>query len=137
MQAVTRGKLRQIATAGGDPVDVTLYACVVTRAPYVKGGKTYAGLDASAAAGDLDLLRRVDEFVRRQANPAFSPVAPGGKLVVKLAPGLRYENGDGDAALPWNVTEGAVVDVVLRPGAFGDFGYCLLLRRVKPHVERV
>lgn len=132
LRAVTRGRLRQISRADGGPVDVELYGCHVHRAPHVSGGKTYMTLNLDRAGGDTRVLAEVDDFVRRQAAPAFSPLLAGGHLVVKLPAGVAYETAAGEPAAPWGILTNAAVDVVVRPGAFGDFGYCWLLRRVKP-----
>lgn len=137
LRSVTRGRLRQIARADdGHPVDVGLYAARVLLKPYEKNGKTYAMLDLTAAAGDLATLRQVDAFVARAANPAFTPLLDGGTRVIVKLQSVKYENAQGDAALPWTIEDDMLVDVVLRPGAFGDFGYCWLLHRVKPHALR-
>lgn len=132
LRAVVRGRMRQIASAGGAPVDVRLYGCRVVKQPHAKNGKTYAWLDWSGARGDLDALRAVDDFVRRHAASGFSPLRDGGVVVVKVPPDMRYEDAAADPCDPWPVEPGVLVDVELRPGAFGDFGYCWLLRRIKP-----
>lgn len=135
LRAVVRGKLRQIAGAGGAPVDVRLYGCRVVKPPHPKNGKTYAWLDWSQAGGDVDALRAVDQFVAHQATggaAGFSPLRDGGVLVVKVPPDMRYEDAAADPTDPWPIEAGVLVDVELRPGAFGGFGYCWLLRRVKP-----
>jgi len=140
LRTVSRGKLRQLATAGGGPVEARLYACRVAKAPYDKNGKTYLVLDLAAALGDLDVLRAVDDHVRRVAGARFSPLLDGGaQLVVKVPPGgaVKYENDDGNPAAAWRIEDDAYVDAVVRPGAFGDFGYCWLLHRVKPHAAVV
>lgn len=131
LQTTVRGRLRQVARDGA-PVDVALYNCVVDQEPRQRGDKVYLSLDAGDAVGDTDLLRRVDEHIYRAARPAFSPVALP-LLTVKVLATTRYEDEAGHAAPSWTPRRGQVVDVVLRPGAFGDFGYCLLLQRVKPH----
>lgn len=137
LRAVARGKLRQLTTAGGEPVDVKLYACRVVKEPYDRNGKTYLGLDLSATLGDLDALRQVDDFVAKHASNGYSPLMPGGNLVVKLTASTKYENSDGNPAARWSIAPDAYVDLVLRPGAFGDFGYCWLVHRIKPHVTAV
>lgn len=132
-QTVVRGRYRQLARAqGGGPVDVALYRCTVDEPPYTRGDKTYVSLDVGDALGDTDLLRACDDFIWAQARPAYSPVAAMPLLVVKVPPGVAYEDEIGHPAAPWTMTRGQVVDVVVRPGAFGDFGYCLLLQRIKP-----
>lgn len=132
LQSVTRGKFRQLVTSDGLPVVATLYACVVDKAPYLKNGKTYVCLDTSGAVGDLDLVRKVDAFVDSQAKPDFSPVW-GSRLVVKMPATLTYATDNGEAGPPFVMNAADVVDVEVTPGAFGKFGYCWLMRRVKPH----
>lgn len=133
MQAVARGRFRQLVGPDGGPVVVKLYGCVVDAEPYVRRGKTYMTLDAGDAVGDTELLRAADDLIFRQARPAFTPVQTP-LLYVKLPPDARHETADGDPAPdPLDLRRGDAVDVCLQPGAFGAFGYCLLLRRVKPH----
>lgn len=136
MRAVARGRFRQLVGADGGAVVLKLYGCIVDAEPYVRGGKTYMTLDVGDALGDTDLLRQVDELIYRQARPAFTPVQTP-LLYVKLPPGVHYETADGGPAFEApNLRRGDVVDVCLQPGAFGPFGYCLLLRRLKPHAAR-
>lgn len=138
LKTVVRGKLRQIAASDGSPVDVRLYGCMVVQPPHVKNGKKYARFDVSDAVGDVDVLSAVDGFVARHVSAgSFSPLRDGGQLVVKVPADLRYENDSADPTDPWTMTAGQVVDVELRPGAFGDFGYCWLLRRVKPAAKKI
>jgi hypothetical protein len=141
LRAVLRGRYRQIEfSKNGGPVEITLYGCQVVAAPADKGGKTYMTLDISGddCGGDVDMLHRVDDFVAAsvpRGGPAFSPLLPGGRLVVKLPAGggVRFETATGDPAPePWAILTNAIVDVVIRPGAFGTFGYCWLLQRIKP-----
>ena len=133
LRAVTRGRLRQVCGPGGAAVEARLYGCQVLRAPHASNGKTYMTLDISGSSGDADILKRVDDFVRSNSAAEFSPLMAGGRqLVVKVPPGVQYETADGQPAAAWPVLTNAMVDVVVRPGAFGDFGYCWLLSRVKP-----
>lgn len=132
LRAVTRGRMRQVAGPGGRAVEAALYGCQVVRAPHDKSGKTYMTLDIGSCVGDLDVLRQVDDFVKKHAAPNFSPLLPGGHLVVKVPAGVKYENAAGNPAAHWPVLTNSVIDVVLRPGAFGDFGYCWLVQRLKP-----
>lgn len=132
-RAVRRGTLSQVADRDGRSVDVALYGCMVVVAPREKAGKVYVTLDLTACRGDVAALHAVDEFVRAQpSRPRFSPLAQQ-RLVVKVpGDGVAYETPDGRPVAPWPLLTNAVVDVVVRPGAFGAFGYCWLLRRVKP-----
>lgn len=133
-KAVSRGKFRQVALRDGRPAEATLYNCMVDKAPYQRGTKTYAVLDLSDAIGDLDVLRRIDEFIDATAKPEFSPLSFP-LAVIKLA-STAYADADGLPCEPFFLKRGDAVDVVLRPGAFGTFGYCLLLHRVKPHAVK-
>lgn len=140
LRAAKRGRLHQVVAAAADgsqaPVQVALYGCVVMTPPHAagRGNKTYMTLRLDDATGDLDRLRQVDDFVARRAAPDFSPLMAGGtRLVVKVpAAGVGYECERGDPTGPWTPGAEDVVDVVLAPGAFGAFGYCWLLRRIKP-----
>lgn len=130
-----RGRFRQFE---GDP-EARLYGCRVSKPPYLKNGKVYCGLDLEDARGDFGVLQKVDAHVAAAAGgEGYSPVTfgggPGGRptgVLVKLA-NVKWENVDGDPAAPWQLLTNARVDVVLRPGAYGAFGYCWLLHRVKP-----
>lgn len=134
LRTTLRGKFRQVVRArDGQPPDVALYNCSVDQEPRLRGDKTYVSLDAGDAVGDVDLLKTIDQHIYRAARPAFSPVATMPLLVVKVLATTRFEDEQGDQAGPWALRRGQAVDVVLRPGAFGEFGYCLLLQRVKPH----
>ena len=128
---VPRGKLRRLARHGRD-VDIALYACQVTRPPHVKHGKTYMELDLSAAAGDVDTLRAACDAIQTTAKPAFTPVH-GSRAVVKLLKTTVYETAEGSAGTRFVPDTGDLVDVILTPGAFGAFGYCVLVKRIKPH----
>lgn len=141
LTVVTRGKFKQIVSAQGAPVLVKLYGCGIDKPPYLKNGKTYLSLDISEAAGQLDLLHRVDELVHRHAKPRFSPVW-GMLLIAKMNTGgggvrTMYETAEGDPGTAFPMPKGAAVDVELAPGAFGEFGYCWLVRRVKPASAQV
>ncbi len=130
---VVRGKLRRLARHGRD-VDIALYACQVTRPPYVKHGKTYMELDVSAAAGDLDILRAADRDIQNTTRPAFSPYnAERSALLVKLLKTTIYQNDRGVPGAKFMPAHGDLIDVILTPGAFGEFGYCVLVKRIKPH----
>ena len=134
LRAVSRGKFRQVALRNGGHVDATIYNCVVDKAPYQRGTKTYVVFDLSDAVGDLDLLRHVDDFIRTQATPDYSPLSL--PLLVAKMVNTTYADADGLPCEPFFLNRGDAVDVVLRPGAFGQFGYCMLLQRVKPHATR-
>lgn len=134
LRAVVRGKFRQlVATDTGQAPEVCLYNCAVDQEPRRRGDKVYVSLDAGDAVGDIEMLKTIDDFICRTAKPAFSPVATLPLLVVKVQPATKYEDELGHPSVSWPMRRGQAVDVVLRPGAFGDFGYCLLLHRVKPH----
>lgn len=134
MRVVTRGRLRQLENPrGGGAPEARLYACEVLKPPYDRGGKTYVQL--ALGLGDVDVLRRIDDLIHQQARPAFSPLSTAGdglRVVAKLPGTARFEDVAGDPCPRWQLHAGQRVDVVLEPGAFGDFGYCLLVRRIKP-----
>lgn len=135
--SVTRGRLRQVVDARDrQPVHVTLYRCKVTKAPHTIRGKTYVWLDVSGCVGkDPDCARRlqdVDAYIRREASPRFSPVTES-MVIAKLTRATQYAADDGTAAWKVDVSLGDLVDVVLQPGAFGSFGYCMLVHKLKPH----
>ncbi len=134
LRSVVRGKFRQLTRANGDPVEATLHGCEVRRSPYAENGKTYAVVGLAEASGDVDALRKVDSFVRASAAPAYSPLS-GDALTIKVPDrGVSWETEDGHAALDgaFALPAGHRVDVVLRLGAYGSFGYCWLVRRIKP-----
>lgn len=114
---------------------MALYNCVIDDEPRQRGGKTYVSLDIAEAVGDTDVLRACDQFIWSQARPAYSPAASAPLIVAKVLGTTRYENDLGNPAAAWPLRRGQTVDVVLRPGAFGDFGYCLLLHRIKPRAN--
>lgn len=132
---VTRGRLKQLETSGGQPVEAKLFGCAVVRPPYERGGKTYMELDLSRAVGDVDVVRKIDEHVRRSANPSFSPLRDP-RLIVKVPRGAKYETVRGEPGYAFAIAESDLIDVVASPGAFGPFGYCMLARRLKPHATR-
>lgn len=132
LRSVTRGKFRQLVTSDGGPVLVKLYRCTVDKAPYAKNSKTYVTFDITEALGNTDILQKVDAFITVEARPAFTPLW-GPLVVVKMPLTATYENEQGDPTQPFFLNRGDVVDIELSPGAFGKFGYCWLLKRVKPH----
>lgn len=140
LRAVVRGKFRQVVDAAtGETPQVRLYRARVAKT--VEADKPYVTLDLGileTARSDAAKLADVDAFIRKLANPRFSPLLSPEAVIVKMPPkGVRWENENGDPALPWPLEAHAVVDVILKPGAFGEFGYCWLVHRVKPHSEGV
>ena len=129
-----RGKFRTLLDpATGAPPAVRLFGCAVATATS-SGGKSYVAL--APPPGDqpgLAAARAVDESIRAAQKPlGFSPLRAG-RLHVKVpARGVRYETADGEETPAWPLGAGATVDVEIRLGAFGAFGYCWLLARVKP-----
>lgn len=128
------GTFRQLAVpgTGGTCPEATLFCCRVVKGQYEKNGKTYAVLSLESAAGDVDMVARIDRFILKHAKPAYTPLA-GHMLTVKLPGDLKYADEASDPCPPWTLEQDAYVDVVVRPGAFGDFGYCFLIQRIKPH----
>ncbi len=116
--AKKRGKFQQLELAGGGgPVIARVRGCVVSKTSESRG-KRYATLDMSSAVGDKRLLLDVDEFIRARAAPRFSPLRfAWTHVTVKIA------SGDDE------VHRGEILDVDLSPGAFGPFGWCLLLKK--------
>ena len=140
--AVKRGKFRQLATEANAPVDAHLYALRVTRVSE-SDGKTYVVADASDALGDVEVILGADAFIRRAANPRFSPVGRGDgtdagtlSLTLKLLATTKYADDIGHPAPPFVPAVGDLVDAAVRPGAFGDFGYCILVQALKPHAAK-
>lgn len=131
MKVARRGKFSTLVTNAGDPVRAELYGCTVHREPHLSGGKTYATLDLTHATGPgVRVLADVDARIRRETAPDFSPLA-GSFLVVKFAQ-TKYETVDGHAGYEFPLERGRGVDAVLKLGAFGSFGYCWTVERVKP-----
>lgn len=124
LRAVRRGTLQQVVdpTTGAAP-RVALAGCVVSKAPFVRDRKTYAVLELPVGdpeqAPQLRRLREVDAFVRAQEvrgqRPAYAALGSS-SMVVKV---VKVAGAD-------SVLTNSAVDAVLRPGAFGAFGYCWL-----------
>ena len=123
-RVVRRGRFRTLFRDDG-PVEVRVAGEVATP-PHEVGGKTYLTvtvIDADAAAA----LAEVDARVRAEAGGlAFSPLGHG-NLVVKVPRDVRWASADGE---PWDPREGARLELELRLGSFGGFGYCWLARRI-------
>ncbi len=138
--AVKRGKFRQLADAHTrGPVDARLYAMRVERVSRNGSGKTFVTVDAGSALGDMHVLREADAFIRRAASPRFSPLDGSGqatKLTLKVLATTAYADSIGHPAPPFVPETGDVIDAVVRPGAFGEFGYCLLVQTLKPHAVK-
>lgn len=137
MHVARRGRFDTLTLADGTPVRAELYGCVVTRETR-NARNRFVTLDLTNATPrakqGIDVLRRVDERVRREAAPRFSPLSAADNTVItKAGDDVRFETWDGAFAVPFEFRNGMRVDVVLRLGAFGRFGYCWLLERVKPH----
>ncbi len=117
MKAVKRGRYEQLVIDGA-PVVARVVGCVVTKITE-SNGKRYATLDMSSATGDRQLLLDVDAFINARARPRFSPMRLAWtQVTTKVVT-------DDDVS--------GVVDVELTPGAFGSFGWCLLLTRAQVH----
>lgn len=117
-----RGKFRELRLREcGGRVAVRARGCRVVWEPHHVGGggALYATLDLTADERALAVLRLADDEIRRLAGPRFTPLRDAGRaVVVKLARGLAWP-GAADR-----------VDVVLAPGPFGAFGYCLTVETV-------
>lgn len=132
-----RGKFRELRLReGGDRVAVRARGCRVVWEPHPAGGggghpagggggepgALYATLDLTPDERALAVLRLADDEIRRLAAPRFTPLRDAGRaVVVKLARGLAWPAG------------AAAVDVVLSPGPFGAFGYCLTITECHRH----
>ena len=141
MRVAQRGRFHTLTLSDGTtPVRAELYGCTVV-SESTNGRNAFLTLDLSNATArsdaGIDVLRRVDARIRREANPRFSPLrqdADGNRVIAKVDDGnLRFETWDGAFAVPFEFRIGMRVDAVLRLGAFGTFGYCWLMERVKPH----
>lgn len=129
LEAVLRGKFHQFKV----PVTVKLFDCRVVRLK----GSTYLVLDASMADDDAKAeLLRAHDFIQRHSSPEFSPLKYAREsdawdaVVVKMARDVSWETPKGPTD-PWKLSPGDAVDVVVSPGAFGKFGWCLNVKRIK------
>lgn len=140
-----RGTLCQLANADGTAIDAALYGCRVIKPPYDRNGKTYMELDVTGCSGDMHLVAAVNDFIRATARASFSPLrvrrpsTPGAPdatqtLIVKLTRATKYETAAAVPGFAFTPGVGDAVDVVVGPGAFGQFGYCVLVKRMKPHL---
>lgn len=131
IRSIVRGRYHHVVRSPNQPILARVYGCTVDKAPYTKNGKTYVSFDTTHAVGDLGTIRDVDNFVYRQARISFSPVWTGcGLLIVKIPPTARFLSAAGSVSL-FELHRGDVVDIEVEPGAYGSFGYCWLLRRIK------
>jgi hypothetical protein len=139
MRVQRRGKFLTLTTSSGQSVRAELYRCVILREPHVSNGKTYATLDLTHAHGPgLAVLTNVDTIIRKHSAPEFSPLMTPQKLVVKLPDqGVHYETHDGNAGYAFELRQGRSVDVMLKLGSFGSFGYCWIVERIKPRTDLV
>lgn len=132
MQQITvvkRGRFHQITFADKSKVVAHLTGCVVRKAFTSSDGKKYVKLDMTGAIGDKQLLLAVEERIKEVANPKFSPLRFAWEDVTAKLFGTKWEL-DGQPAAEWELREGDVVDMSLSPGAFGPFGWCLLVARI-------
>lgn len=129
--AKQRGKFQQLERDGG-PVDIKVFSCKVVAAPYEVEGKRYARLDMTRIdPAERHLLANVESTIRRLASPRFSPLRDGlGSVVVKIPADASWEDARGDVG-EFSLAAGDWVDVVVSPGAFGVFGWTLLVKRLK------
>jgi hypothetical protein len=115
------GKYKSLVLGNGAPLEFALSGCVVTRPPYLANSKWYARFDVSGAEG-RDVLSTVESEIFRLAKPRYSPARFMANVVTKL---------DLDSVeFPGELVPGQAVDLVVAPGPFGDFGWCLNVRRV-------
>ena len=113
MKAEARGKFRTLVHDDGAPITARCRA-VVHSPPKLSGGKMYAtialgGCDETFAAVD----RAIKQLVPRID---YSPLLASGRLlVVKIA---------GTALCDADLAAGDEVEVHMKLGNFGNFGYC-------------
>ena len=113
MKVETRGKFRTLVHDDGAPVTARCRATVHV-APRLSGGKTYATL--ALGGGCPPVFGAVDAMIKELVpDLAYSPLLAGGRLlVIKIAP----------TALAEEAGVGETVEVHLKLGNFGSFGYC-------------
>ncbi|ABU44299.1 hypothetical protein FK949_gp207 [Paramecium bursaria Chlorella virus NYs1] len=124
LRSVRRGKYEQLRY-DNQPIKLLFENCYIVRGVYDK----YVRLDLSKSSGDRSALLKIHEYIKDVANPNFSP--------------LKYaaENRSWDDIVckisnaEWNpfekhINKGDKVDVVLSPGSFGSFGWCLNIKQV-------
>lgn len=127
---VKRGRYDQVAFADKSKVSAKLDGCVVKKAFVSNDGKRYAKFDMSRAIGDKQLLLGVQEHIKQAVNPRFSPLRFAWEDVTVKLMATKWEIGDQPAAA-WELREGDVVDLVVSPGAFASFGWCLIATHVR------
>ena len=133
-----RGRFDTLTLEDGTPVRAELYGCTVLKeSKQANRDVGFLTLDIETttprAKQGIDTLKLVDARIRREASPRFSPLGHATVIAKVTYADVRFETWDGAFAVPFQFRQGMRVDAVLRLGAFGSFGYCWLLERVKRH----
>lgn len=131
---VRRGKFYQFASAP----HVKVFGAVVVKDMYESAGKRYLKVNLQECTRQSYVrheLTNIDRAIDKAVNPRFSPVRYAeehdwGEVVLKVLDSCSWEDAAGPAKPFWPV-EHDVVDVVVAPGAFGDFGWCLNVVKIK------
>jgi hypothetical protein len=123
LRSVRRGKFDQLRY-DNNPVELLFENCLVVRGIYDK----YIRLDLSKSHGDRVALLKIHEYIKNAVNPNFSPLKYAENkswddIVCKISnaywdPFEKYLN------------KGDKVDVVLSPGSFASFGWCLNIKKI-------
>ncbi|AGE58540.1 hypothetical protein PBCVNY2B_863L [Paramecium bursaria Chlorella virus NY2B] len=124
LRSVRRGKFEQLRYEN-QPIELLFENCYIIRGIY----DNYVRLDLSKSSGDRSALLKIHEYIKNAANPNFSPLKYAAEnkswddVVCKISnanwePYEKYLN------------KGDKVDVVLSPGSFGSFGWCLNIKQV-------
>jgi len=126
LKTVRRGKFEQLKY-DGKAIELYFDNCTVVREIY--DNNKYIRLDLSKTSGDKNALRLIHSYIQKEVNPNFSPLKYAfennswSDIVCKISnaswePFEKY------------LSKGQSVDVVLSPGAFGSFGFCLLIKKI-------
>lgn len=122
IKTVRRGRYYQLAYEDdGKSVEATLTGDMTVKKAFATAdGKRYLKLDLDRAIGDKKLLMDVQEHIERAVSPRYSPLRNAwSDVTVKLMGAHHDEFAVGD-----------VLDsLVVSPGAFETFGWCLLAKR--------
>ena len=124
LRSVRRGKFSQLRY-DNQPIELLFENCVIVREIY---DNKYVRLDLSKSSGDRGALLKIHEYIKNAANPQFSPLKYAENkswddIVCKISNAQWY---------PFEkyLNKGDKVDVVLSPGAFGKFGWCLNVKNI-------
>ena len=124
LRSVRRGKFEQLRYEN-NPIELLFENCLIVRGIY----DNYVRLDVSISSGDRGALIKIHDYIKNAVNPNFSPIKYAAEnkswddVVCKISnaqwePFEKYLN------------KGDKVDVVLSPGSFGKFGWCLNVKKI-------